>query len=105
MSSSKESRRAISASPTRWADHERHHLPSLSDIAVLGEDPRRVRDQEARLALGRDPEHDAQAGFDAHDRRLSQDSGDADRRRHFLRYADHPARVGAALPVTIAVSL
>ena len=47
--------------------------------------------KQARLEVGRDPQHHAQARPDAADRRLSQDAGDADRRRHLLRHPAHHA--------------
>ena len=78
-------------------DDTRNHFPPLSDLALLREGARRVRDQAAGVARGRAARDHAQARSDPADRRLSQDSGDADRRRHLLRHADHPARAGTAL--------
>ena len=85
---------------TNWEEDAMTHeiiFHNYPNSPFSREGARRVRDQEAVVALG-DPAGDhAQARSHPADRRLSQDSGDADRRRHLLRHADHPARAGAAL--------
>ncbi len=76
---------------SRRCAHERHDPAPLSEFALLREGAHRLRREAGRLEVGRDPEHDAEARPDAADRRLSQDSGDAGRRRHLLRHAAHHA--------------
>src|ERR1041384_245168 len=70
----------------------RHHPAQLSELALLREGARRLRHQEARLALGHPAGDHAEARSHSVDRRLPQDSGDADRCGHLLRQPDHPAR-------------
>src|ERR1700755_367898 len=89
----------ISALHRKGSRHGRaaHHSASLRRVAVLRENQADLRPEEDRMDLGPDlPDH-AAARSDAADRRLSAHAGDADRRRHLLRYAMHHARAGAAV--------
>src|SRR5579883_2149076 len=70
----------------------RDHLSSLRPLALFREGAAGLRLEGHRLALGTDSALDAETRSDALDRRLSQDAGDADRRRYLLRHALHPPR-------------
>src|ERR1700704_2400387 len=80
-----------------------HYPAPFRSVAVLGEGTYCLRPEEHRMDIRPHlPDH-AAPRFDAVDRRLSAHAGDADRRRHLLRYPVHPSRTGAAVPGTNAV--
>ena len=81
----------------------RDHPASLRRVALLREDPTRVRLEGPGLALGDHSADHAAARPHAAHRRLPQDAGDADRSGHLLRHAVHPARARAAFPRTDAL--
>src|SRR5258705_3057692 len=68
---------------------------SLPGFAFRREDPHHPRLQEARLALGRDPDGPAQARRARAHRRLSAHAAPADRRRRLLRHGADRAHARA----------
>ncbi len=77
-----------------------NHSPPFRSVAVLREDPRGLRPQGAFMEKRAHSADHAEARSDAADRRLSSDTGDADRRGRFLRHTDHHPR--NRTPISVA---